>query len=117
MRKKRLDLNLLQKNVAQKIGVCEQSICNWEKDLAKPAIKYIPKIVKFLGYTPFDTSTLSVGENIILYRKLHGFSQKMLACQLGIDPCTLRKWEMDNQKPSEKFLKEIETMYLKKNIY
>ena len=71
------------------------------------AIKYIPKIIKFLGYVPFETSTLSVGEQIILYRKLHGLSQKKLACQIDIDPCTLRKWERDKQKPSEIFLNKL----------
>ncbi len=91
LRKRRLDLKLLQKDIAIKLGVCEQSICNWEKNLAKPAIEFIPKIIKFLDYTPFNISTLSIGERIVVYRKLHGLSQKMLACQLGIDPCTLRK--------------------------
>jgi transcriptional regulator with XRE-family HTH domain len=100
-------LNLLQKDVAKKLGVCEQSICNWEKNLAKPAIKYIPKIIKFLGYVPFDISNISFGEKIILYRKLHGLSQKMFACQLGIDPCTLRKRERDKRKPSDRFLKDM----------
>ncbi len=90
------------------VDVCEQSICNWEKNLAKPAAKYTPEIIKFLGYAPFDTSILSVGERIVVYRKLHGLSQKMLACQIGIDPSTLRKWERDERKPSERFLKQIE---------
>jgi transcriptional regulator with XRE-family HTH domain len=107
LRKKRLDLNLLQKEIAQRLDVCGASIYSWENNISKPAIKYIPKIIKFLGYVPFETSTLSVGEQIILYRKLHGLSQKKLACQIGIDPCTLRKWERDKQKPSEIFLNKL----------
>jgi transcriptional regulator with XRE-family HTH domain len=111
LKKRRLDLKLLQKDVAQKLGVCDLSIYNWEKNLAKPAMKYIPKIIKFLSYTPFDTSNLSVGERIVAYRKLRGLSQRRLACQLGIDPCTLRKWERDKQKPSDKLLKYLDTFF------
>ncbi len=116
LRKRRLDMKLLQKDVAQELSVCEQSICNWEKNLAKPDIKYIPTIIKFIGYVPFDTSIVSTGEKIILYRKLHGLSQKMLACQLGIDPSTLRKWERNKRKPSDKFFRRfkyiVQALYL-----
>jgi transcriptional regulator with XRE-family HTH domain len=108
LKKRRLDLNLLQIEVAQMFGVCNISIYNWEKDLAKPAVKYFPKIIKFIGHIPFGKSTLSIGEKIILYRKLHGLSQKKLACQLGIDPCTLSKWERNKRKPYERFLKQLE---------
>ena len=75
--------------------------------MAKPAIKYIPKIIKFLGYVPFDTYPKSTGEKIVLYRKLHGLSQKQRAIQLSIDPSTLKKWEKDKQKPSEAFIKNL----------
>jgi DNA-binding XRE family transcriptional regulator len=52
LRKRRLDLKLLQKEVAQRLGVGESSVYNWENNLTKPALRYIPKIVKFLGYVP-----------------------------------------------------------------
>ena len=107
LRKRRLDLDLFQKEVAQRLGVGETSVFNWENNLTKPAIKYIPKIIEFLGYVPFDTSTLSVGEKIVVYRKRLGLSQKRLAHQLGIDPSTLSKWERDKRQPSERLLKDV----------
>ena len=79
--------------------------------MAKPAIKHIPKIIEFLGYVPFDTSNISVGEKIVVYRKILGLSQKILACQLGIDPCTLRKWERNKWQPFERFLNELTTFF------
>ena len=108
LRKRRLDLELFQKDVAKMLGVGEPSIYNWENNLAEPAIKYIPKIIKFLGHVPFKTSTKSTGEKIVTYRKLRGLSQKKLACHLGIDPCTLSKWERNKRLPSKRVLKEIE---------
>jgi len=111
LRKKRLDLNLLQKEVAQKIGVCVPSIYSWENNLAMPAIKYVPKLIEFLGYVPFDTSTLSVGEKIVIYRRLLGLSQKRLAQHLGIDPFTLGKWEKNKRRPPQSFLEDLTTFF------
>ena len=106
-RKRRLDLNLLQKEVTQRLGVCVPSIYSWENNLTKPAIRYIPKIIEFLGYVPFDTSNLSVGEKIVVYRRLLGLSQKKQAHRLGIDQSTLGKWERNKRQPPERYLKEI----------
>ncbi|MEE9214079.1 MAG: helix-turn-helix transcriptional regulator [Thermodesulfobacteriota bacterium] len=115
LRKRRLDLNLLQKDIAQKLDVCEPSIYNWENNLAKPALRYIPKIIEFLGYVPFDTSNMSVGEKIVSYRRLLGLSQKKLAHRLGIDPSTLGRWERDKRQPPERVLKDLNTL-LEENI-
>ncbi|MBC8551444.1 MAG: helix-turn-helix transcriptional regulator [Candidatus Brocadiales bacterium] len=93
------------------------SIYNWENNLTKPAFRYIPKIIEFLGYVSFDTSTKSVGEKIVLYRQLLGLSQKKLAIQLGIDPSILSKWERDKRLPSERVLEDIEKCCLKKKVY
>ncbi len=41
LRKRRLYLELFQKDVAKKLGVCEPSTYSWENFLAGPAIKYI----------------------------------------------------------------------------
>ncbi len=97
--------------MAQILGVCDPSIYNWENKLARPASRYIPKIIEFLGYVPFDTSTKSVGEKIVLYRQLHGLSQKKLANQLGIDPSTLRNCEKSERQPSERFSEVLTTFF------
>jgi len=51
-----LDLELLQKDVAKIIGTTESTIWNWENNYVTPSISYIPNIIKFLGYIPYDTS-------------------------------------------------------------
>ncbi len=50
MRKRRLDLKLTQKEVANVIGVDEMTIVNWELNHTEPLKKHISKIVHFLGY-------------------------------------------------------------------
>jgi len=56
LRKRRLDLKLLQKELAQKLDISETSIYNWENNRASPSLYLIPKIMKFLGYIPDDIS-------------------------------------------------------------
>jgi DNA-binding XRE family transcriptional regulator len=52
--KRRMDLKLFQRDVAGIIGVTECTINNWENGEIKPETKYIPRIIDFLGYTPFE---------------------------------------------------------------
>ncbi|MCE5199866.1 MAG: helix-turn-helix transcriptional regulator [Armatimonadota bacterium] len=52
IRKRRLDLGLLQKDVAQILGVTEASVFYWETHRASPRARYASKIMEFLGYLP-----------------------------------------------------------------
>ena len=50
LRKARMDRELLQKDVANIIGVSEDTITFWERNRHQPMKKYLPRIMKFLGY-------------------------------------------------------------------
>jgi transcriptional regulator with XRE-family HTH domain len=52
VRARRLDLKLLQKDVAAMIGCDKLTIVNWEKNHTRPHIKHMPGVVKFLGFDP-----------------------------------------------------------------
>jgi transcriptional regulator with XRE-family HTH domain len=52
IRKRRLDLKLLQMQVAEQIGVDEATVTNWERNATIPALRFIPAIIQFLGYDP-----------------------------------------------------------------
>jgi DNA-binding XRE family transcriptional regulator len=52
LRQKRLDLGMTQKGVADRIGVDEATIYNWEANRKHPAGRLIPRIIQFLGYCP-----------------------------------------------------------------
>ena len=54
IRARRLDLGLLQKDVAEIIGVTTDTITNWEKGRNQPMIWHYLKIKKFLGCSPFQ---------------------------------------------------------------
>lgn len=55
IRKRRLDLGLMQKEVAKIIGVTKGTVKCWERRKHIPHIRYYSKITKFLGHHPFRT--------------------------------------------------------------
>jgi DNA-binding XRE family transcriptional regulator len=98
---------LLQIEVANIIGVCEDSITLWENNRNEPSIIYYPKIIQFLGYVPFEVDDSTLGGKIKLYRYLNGLSQEVLAIKLNIDQSTVYHYENNKHKPSPKKLKEF----------
>jgi len=76
LRKRRLELELFQKDVARILGVNDSTITNWELNHNFPELRYIPAIIDFLGYWPFDTQAENLGQRIIAKRTRLGLSQK-----------------------------------------
>ena len=107
IRKRRLDLELFQKDVAKVLGITKGTVSNWEKNLAVPKLFYIPKIIEFLGYIPFEIGE-SLPDMLRGYRRLCGLSKRGASCKHGVDVSTWWKWEDRRSKPtSPKSLKVI----------
>ena len=100
IRKRRLDLGLLQREVAERIGLAEQTITIWERQHRKPEIRFIARIIEFLGYSPFEEPE-SFPEKLKTYRVRMGLSQRRFAATFGIDPATVAQWETSRQKPGK----------------
>ena len=96
--KKRLDLKLLQQDVASQIGVTESTLLNWEHNRSTPTLRYLPRVIAFLKYDPMDISPTTLGDRLFKYRQYKGLSQKELAKQIGIDPSTLSRLERNQGK-------------------
>ena len=106
IRTHRLDLNLLQKQVANQIGVDEATITNWERNATVPAIRYIPAIIQFLGYDP-SPPAISFSERLASTRRVLGLSQRKMAEKLGVDPATIQDWEAGRHRPIKRSLEMI----------
>ena len=106
IRKRRLDLNLLQKQVADQIGVHEQTITGWERNATSPEIHFIPAILNFLGYNPIPQAQ-TLPDRLVSMRKMLGLSQRKMAEKLGVDPATLMGWEAGRHRPTGKSLDVI----------
>ncbi|UCE46955.1 MAG: helix-turn-helix transcriptional regulator [Phycisphaerales bacterium] len=57
LRKRRLDLNMTQNEVATRLQTTADTARNWEKDRSSPAIQFMPKIIEFLGYIPVEDNS------------------------------------------------------------
>ena len=93
IRKRRLELKMLQKDVAAFIGVSEDSVTFWENNRFFPSIKHMPKIIDFLGYYPFEIDLNSLSGKLKYYRNLKGLSHFELAKLLNVDATTTTSWE------------------------
>ena len=102
IRKRRLDLNLKQIEVAKIIGCDEMTLVNWEKSYASPRINLMGKVVEFLGFNPFQKCD-TLAQQIVSHRTALGTTQKEFAQQLGIDPSTLARWERGEREPQGRF--------------
>jgi transcriptional regulator with XRE-family HTH domain len=59
IRTRRLDLGLIQSQIAAQIGVHELTITNWEGNASQPPARYLPAIIRFLGNDPSEPVTPS----------------------------------------------------------
>jgi transcriptional regulator with XRE-family HTH domain len=107
LKARRLDLGLLQKDVARLLNAHVHSVINWEQNRCEPSLKYIPRIIEFLGYAPMSLIPHDWGGRIKFCRKINGLSQKDLARQLGINPSTLAKWEQDKRLPCKETVERL----------
>jgi transcriptional regulator with XRE-family HTH domain len=99
VRKRRLDLGLLQREVALRIGVDTTTVFNWEAGTASPNIRALPGVIRFLGYDPTETGS-TLGERLRATRRRLGLSHADLAGRLGVDPSTVLDWETGRHRPT-----------------
>jgi transcriptional regulator with XRE-family HTH domain len=96
--RRRLMLKLLQRQVAEKLGVEKSSVANWEANRTKPSLEYMPAIIRFLGYNPVPPGN-AWAERLVQCRTALGITQKEAASQIGVDACTLARWERGEREP------------------
>lgn len=100
-----MDGKLLQKDVAQAIGVVEDSITYWENGRSEPQIQFMPYIIAFLGYMPIEVDTSTLGGKIKEYRIKQGLSYKKLGKLLGVNASTVGAWENSSSRPQARMQK------------
>lgn len=110
IRKRRLDLRLRQKDVARLLGTNVNTVTNWEVGRNEPVLRYLPGVVRFLGYAPW-TADGGLPERLKAYRKLHGLSQKRLAGLMGVDPSTVWHWERGQSRPNRGHFRRIVALF------
>jgi len=72
IKRRRLELGLLQREAAAQIGVTVDTILNWEHNRTGPKLQFTRKVIAFLGYNPFHTGFVRLGEKALQYRNSQG---------------------------------------------
>jgi site-specific DNA recombinase len=99
IRRKRLGLKMLQRDVAEQIGVNTTSVFKWEANTSRPAKRYMPAVIRFLGHNPLPEAK-TMAEQLVRHRTTLGLSQKEAAIAVGVDPGTLARWERGEREPA-----------------
>ena len=105
--KRRMQLGLLQKGAAKRIGVETGVYRYWESDRGKPIVQQMPGIIKFLGYDPYPEPK-TIGERIKARRRELGLTQVALAKHLGIAHVTVVRWERGERHPRRRVSQVME---------
>lgn len=105
IRKRRLDLGLLQAEVAAEIGVTESTVWNWEHG-TEPELRHIPAALAFLGYVPWEEPEDPVGR-LAYFKKVNGLSFVRLGATIGRDPEQLEDWLSGRVKPCKENVEAI----------
>ncbi len=92
IRARRIDLGLLQREVAARIGTTKEVVHNWERGHAEPEVRYYPALFRFLGYNPLPEAK-TLGEAVKRERMSRGWSIARLAEEAAVDPATAARIE------------------------
>jgi len=106
LRKRRLDLKLLQKDVGQRIGVAVATMWNWENGRVSPEVKHLPAIIAFLGYNPLPPPA-GLADRLVWFRQSKGWTQEAFAKVLVVDQTTLAKWEQGRRVPKGQYMVKV----------
>ena len=69
-------------------------------------IRYMPAIIRFLGYNPLPEAT-STGQKLVRRRTPLGMTRKEAVLQLGVDSETLARWERSEREPAGPLLTRV----------
>jgi transcriptional regulator with XRE-family HTH domain len=87
---RRMDLGLLQKDVAKILNVSTCSIENWENHRTYPMKSELQGVMNFLGeQSNFEKPEVEIGSRLKSYRRSNSLTQKQLSEQIGIGLNTL----------------------------
>ena len=108
IRRRRLMLSITQEEAAQRLGVNAWTVHTWETGQRKPEIRFIPALIRFLGYDPEPVDTGSLAGRLVAKRRELGLSQREAARSIQIDPGTWAGWELGARITREAHRRAVE---------
>ncbi len=125
LRKRRLELGILQAEAARRVSTV--TLSRWECDKVYPTWPQQPPVTAYLGYDPFTNPALgsprsnetpsiaslspeapvNIGKAIIQHCLKTRKTRKQFAKELGLSPKTVWNWETGRRQPSASLLDRI----------
>jgi DNA-binding transcriptional regulator YiaG len=109
LRKRRIEMELLQKHVASRLGTNEWTYRDWERFGRVPRVRFLPGIIAFLGYYPYPEPT-TLKAQLLKQRRLLGYSHEQMGKLLSVNEATYRHWENGLCQPNSAHLRLIELL-------
>ena len=111
LKNRRLELGLTVAVTARRFKVVFNTLNEWEHDRVSFRPMYYPRVIEFLGHIPplFPMETL--GQKIIAYRLIHGYSQTKFSQILKVNICSLQNWEEGKSEPNEENRKKLQRLF------
>ena len=106
LRRRRIELELYQKDIAARFGVTTSTVWNWE-NMGSVDLRFIPRVINFLGYNPISQPEDLMGK-LAWYKQLNGLSLERLGVEMGRDPEQLADRLSGRHIPSQRNRKKIE---------
>lgn len=95
IRAKRIGQHILQRELADKLGVNTMTVTNWEIKRSEPHYHHFPSITKFLGYALINHHPMGGWRQTLLNDRLQrGLPRYRYAKLIGIDESTMRRAEL-----------------------
>lgn len=91
LKKRRRELGLLQREVADRMGINHFTYINWENDKTKPVSSQFRPVIDFLGFDP-TPAPATLAERLAAKRRATGITFEQAAQRLGWDPGTLTRY-------------------------
>jgi DNA-binding XRE family transcriptional regulator len=73
LKKRRVEFGHIQRELAEHLGVSESTVRHWETNTTTPAIRFVPRIITFLGYDPYPVPK-SLQARLLAARRQQGIS-------------------------------------------
>ena len=112
LKKRRKELGLRQRDVAERLGCDLFTYINWEKDRTQPVASRFRPVLDFLGYDPMPEPQ-TLGERLEAKRRATGMTFDQVSAYLQWDPGSLSRyldgtWRLSRERADilERFLNQ-----------
>jgi len=81
------------------VGAYTSTVNTWENRHFSPDVRFMPKIIEFLGYDPFGAPPTTFPEQLKAARVAAGLTRRQLAAMIRVHPGTVAEWERGEANP------------------